>query len=317
MKKLVFSIIIFTCFIAFNLNAQDTNDSMDPKAATHYNQAIQFMKAEQYEDALKSIDSSLVIAKYYKSYYLQGQAYLKLKNASNAAISFKESVKLNPNFEAGWMASGNANLAAKEYEQALDDFKKAAEVTKDANVKIKAEESIQIAMNGISTNFYNQANELSKQNKYEEAILIYEKALTVTNNENLKTNIKESISKTCLAAGNSSYKDKKYDKSIEWMQKSISNSPSDRAYLGLTKAYIEKKKYAEALTSLETLKTVQKTVTDGAIAYYKGLIYLNKGEDSKATESFNTALSDSTYKKVSQSQIDYLKAKQKETKQKK
>jgi hypothetical protein len=41
---------------------------------------------------------------------------------------------------------------------------------------------------------------------------------------------------------------------------------------------------------------------------------MNKGEESKAIESFTIALNDPNYKKASQSQIDYLKAKQKGTK---
>ena len=388
MRKLFFLIVIYTCFMPIIVNAQDTdvssNGTMDPKAAVHYNTAVQFMKAEKFEDALKSIDSSLMIAKDYKSYYLQGQANLKLGKIADAIISFGESVKLNPNYDLGWMASGNAHLVLKEYDLAINDFNKVAEVTKDPNIKSKADESIKFTMSSESIDFYNKGNELNKQNKFEEAVLSYdqalsiskdpkyyyqkglvlskltknkeaedalrsaialndsfdigyvalaslqtvnkdyegavksyEKALTVTKNENLKSSIKESISKTYLAAGNNSYKDKKYDLSIEWMMKSITNSPSDAAYLGLAKSYIEKKKYSEAITALDSLKSIQKTVTDGAIAYYRGMIQLNKGEDSKAIESFTIALNDPIYKKASQAQIDYLKAKQKGTKTKK
>lgn len=81
------------------------------------------------------------------------------------------------------------------------------------------------------------------------------------------------------------------------MQKSVSTSPSDAAYLGLVKAFIEKKKYADALTSLDSVKALQKTVKDEAIAYYKGMVHLNKGEDSKAIENFTIALNDPSYKK--------------------
>ena len=377
--------VIYTCFVSIVVNAQKTdvssNGTMDPKAAVHYNTAVQFMKAEKFEDALKSIDSSIMIAKDYKIYYLQGQANLKLGKTADAINSFGESVKLNPNYELGWMASGNAHLALKEYDLAINDFNKVAEVTKDPNMKSKADESIKFTLNTKSIDFYNKGNELNKQNKFEEAVLSYdqalsiskdpkyyyqkglvlsklsrnkeaedalrsaialndsfdigyvalaslqtvnkdydgavknyEKALTVTKNENLKSSIKESVSKTYLSAGNNSYKDKKYDQSIEWMMKSINNSPSDAAYLGLAKAYIEKKKYNEAITALDSLKALQKTVTDGAIAYYRGMIHLNKGEDNKAIESFTVALNDSVYKKASQAQIDYLKAKQKGSK---
>lgn len=385
MKKPFFLIIIFSCLMSTIITAQQTdatsNGTMDPKAAIYYNSAIQFMKAEQYENAIASIDSSLMIAKDYRAYQLQGQAYQKLGKTSEALISFNESVKLNPDYDMGWMSLGNANLASKEYEQAINNFKKVAEVTKDSNTKSKAEESVNYTLGVQSIEFYNKGNELYKQNKFDEAILSYdqaltiskdpkyyyqkglafsklsknkeaedalrssvalndsfdigyvalasiqtvnkdydgaiksyEKALAVTKNENLKTSIYESISKTYLAAGNNSYKDKKYDQAIDWMLKSITNSPSDVAYLGLAKSYIEKKKYAEAISALDSSKTLQKTVTDGAIAYYRGLVQMNKGEESKAIESFTIALTDPNYKKASQAQIDYLKAKQKGTK---
>jgi tetratricopeptide (TPR) repeat protein len=385
MRKLFFLIVVYTCFVSVVVNAQDndvsSNGTMDPKAAVHYNNAVQFMKAEKFEDALKSIDSSLMITKDYKSYYLHGQANIKLGKTVEAVNSFGESVKLNPNYDLGWMASGNAHLVLKEYDLAINDFNKVAEVTKDLNIKSKAEESVTFTTSTKSIDFYNKGNELYKQNKFEEAILSYdqalsiskdpkyyyqkglafsklsknkeaedafrssialndsfdtgyiglaslqtvnkdyegaiksyEKALAVTKNENLKSNVNESISKTYLAAGNNSYKDKKYDQSIEWMMKSINNSPSDAAYLGLAKAYIEKKKYNDAITALDSSKSLQKTVTDGAIAYYRGLTQMNKGEESKAIESFTIALNDPNYKKASQAQIDYLKAKQKGTK---
>jgi tetratricopeptide (TPR) repeat protein len=385
MKKLFFLIIIFSCLVSPIIKAQQTdgssNGTMDPKAASYYNSAIQFMKAEQYENAISSIDSSLLIAKDFRAYYLQGQAYQKLGNTSEALNSFIESVKLNPDYDLGWMASGNANLALKQYELAISNFKKVAEITKDENTKNKAEESVNYTLSVQSIEFYNKGNELYKQGMFEDAIKSYdlalsiskdskyyyqkglafsklsknkeaedalkssvalndsfdigyvalasiqtankdydgaiksyEKALSVTKNENLKTSIGESISKTFQAAGNNAYKEKKYDQSIDWMLKSINNSPSDAAYFGLAKAYIEKKKYSDAMTALDSSKTLQKTVTDGAIAYYRGLVQMNKGEESKAIESFTIALNDPNYKKASQSQIDYLKAKQKGTK---
>jgi tetratricopeptide (TPR) repeat protein len=386
MKKILFLIVICICSVSLLVNAQDgsSTGTMDPQAATHYNSAIQFMKVEQYADAIKSLDSSLMISKDYRTYYLHGQANLKLGKSTEALASFNESVKLNPEYDQGWMAVGNTQLALKEYDQAITSFRKVTEVTKDENVKKNAEESIKYTMNVKSIEFYNKGNELNKQNKFEEAIksydealaiskdpkyyyqkglvlsklkknkeaedalksavalddsfdmgyvalgslqtvnkdytgaiTSYEKGLAVTTNENLKTNIKEAITKTYLSAGNNSYSEKKYDQSIEWLQKSITLSPSDAAYLSLAKVYIEKKKYTDATTSLDSAKALQKTVTDGAIAYYKGLIHLNKEEDAKAIESFNISLNDPTYKKASQTQIDYLKKKMSQNKPKK
>ncbi|NWF88594.1 MAG: tetratricopeptide repeat protein [Ignavibacteriaceae bacterium] len=385
MKQTAFLAILILFFASYFGKAQQTENNsvepMDPKAATYYNSAVQFMKTEQYEDALKSLDSSLSAAKDYRIFYLQGQANLKLGRVSDARNSFNECTKLNSNYDMGWMASGNANLALKEYDLAINDFKKVVEVSKDVKVKTEGEESIKFAVNAKSIELYNKGNELNKQSKFEEAIQLYdqafaivkdpkylyqkglvlskltknkeaeevlkssvalndsfdigyvalaslqivnkdyngaiksyEKAMLVTTNENIKKSIPESISKTYLAAGNNAFKDKKYDQSIDWMLKSISNSPSDAAYFGLAKAYIEKKKYNDAVTALDNAKSVQKTVTDEAIAYYKGMIHLNKGEDSKAVEFFTVAVKDATYKKAAQAQLDYLKAKQKGTK---
>lgn len=380
MKKQMFLIIGLLSFFSGSLFAQQnengSNETMDPKAAGYYNSAIQSMKAEQFENTLKYLDSSLAVSKDYRIYYLQGQANLKLGNTSAAIASFDETTKLNANYDNGWMALGNAHLANKDYDLSINDFNKVIEVTKNEESKTKAKESIYFALNTKAIEFYNKGNDLNKQGNLEEAlksydqaisiskdskfyyqkgvvltklkkykeaeaelktaislnenfdlgyvalgnvqtvnkdfdlaIQSYEKALTVTQNENLKTSIQESISKTHFSSGNSLYSEKKYDKAIESFNKSISISPSDMSYLGLAKSYIEKKKYADAITALDSTKTLQKSVTDGAIAYYKGMVHLNKGEDSKALEQFNISVGDANYKKASQSQIDYLKKK--------
>jgi tetratricopeptide (TPR) repeat protein len=388
MRKSFLVLGIIILFISKGINAQQMDnpspEKMDAKAATYYNNAIQLMKAEKFEDALKSIDSSLLIAKDYRTYFLQGQAFLKLGQVNDAKQSFSESVKLNPNYDMAWMSLGNAHLAVKEYQLAENDFKKVAEVTKDSEVKKKAEESLVFVSQSKAADLFNQGKELYKQNKFEEAINLYDQALTiskdpkfyyqkglalsklsknkeavdalksavaldnsfdagyvalaslqtankdfagaidsyqkalsVTKDENLKANISDNIPKTYLMAGNNAYKEKKYDSSIEWILKSIAASPTDAAYLGLAKAYIEKKKFNEAANALDSAKSLQKTVSDGAIAYYTGLIQRNKGEDKKALDSFTIALNDPTYKKASQAEIDYLKAKQKGTQPKK
>jgi tetratricopeptide (TPR) repeat protein len=243
------------------------------------------------------------------------------------------------------MGSGDAHLAAKEYDLAVNDYKKAAEVSQNPEVKKNAEESIKRIANAKAKEDYNKgiaflkanqfkeaegsfkaaiatdesfdlayiglANAQAANKDYEGAIKSYEKALSLTTDENLKKSIKVSVSKTYMVAGNNSYKEKKYDESISWMMKSLEASPSDAAYLGLAKAYIEKQKYKDAGSALDSAKTVQKAVSDGAIAYYTGLVQLNMGEENQAIESFTEALTDPTYKKASQSQIDYIKAKQK------
>jgi tetratricopeptide (TPR) repeat protein len=379
MKKSFFLIVLFSLLSLYSFAQQSDNsseDSMNAKAAAFYNSAIQSIKAEQYENALLSLDSSLMVSKDYRIYYLQGQVNLKLGKTNEAITSFTECTKLKPDYDLGWLSCGNAKLASKDYDEAINDFNKVIETSSNEDSKNKAKESIDFALNTKSIEYYNKGNELNKQGNLEEAIKnydmalaiskdskyyyqkgvvltklkkykeaedelktaislddnfdlgyialgniqtvnkdfdnavkSYEKALAVTQNENLKSSIQESISKTYYSAGNSSYVEKKYDKSIEWFTKSISVSASDISYLGLAKAYVEKKKYSDAITALDSAKSLQKNVTEGAIAYYKGLVHLNKGEDSKAAEQFNISVADASYKKASQSQLDYLKKK--------
>jgi len=78
------------------------------------------------------------------------------------------------------MASGNTNLALKQYEQAINNFKKVAEITKDPNTKNKADESVNYTLGVQSIEFYNKGNELYKQSKFEEAIKSYDQALSIS-----------------------------------------------------------------------------------------------------------------------------------------
>jgi tetratricopeptide (TPR) repeat protein len=386
MKKIFLLGMISLSFMISSYAQTDSSsaEKMDPKAAAYYNKAVEAMKTEKYEEAVTQLDSGSAIQKDFRISYLKGQAYNKLGRTEDAITAFNETIQVNPKYDMGYLALGNSHLAAKDYDQAVIDFNKVAEVTTNPDLKKTAMESVQFVTESKAIDFYNKGIEAYKANNYDmaiqnfdkalainkdykfhyqkglalsklektaeaetefksalalndsfdiayvalggleaadknydEALKNYEKALSVSTNDNLKASIQDGISRTYIAAGNNLYKEKKYDKSIEYLKKAVASSPSDVAYLSLAKSLIEKKQYSDATSALDSTAQLKKNVTDGAIAYYKGVIQLNKGDDNGASQFFASALTDATYKKAAQSQIDYIKAKKAGAKPKK
>lgn len=379
MKKVLFVLNILFIFSISAYAQQDTTkagqQSMDPQAAKYYNKAIENMKAGNYPEAITSLDSSLQVAKDYRTYFLKGQALLKSGNLQDARTNFLSSIALDSTYEQSLYALANADLALKNYNEAIYYYKKVAATASTPKMKSDAESAIALAQQNQAIEFYNKGNELQKANKFDEAVKSYdqslaispdyrsyyqkglalskldrdddaikafnqaiaandslapayialggimtskkdyegalknyEKALSVTNNENLKTGIQEGITRTYLILGNQYMKDRKYDKAIETFKKAADATNSDQAYLGLAKAYIDRKQYNDALTALQNADKNKKTVTPGAIAFYTGVVNYEKGEKAKALDSFKAASQDATYKKASQSYITRINA---------
>jgi tetratricopeptide (TPR) repeat protein len=82
----------------------------------------------------------------------------------------------------------------------------------------------------------------------------------------------------------------------------------------LGKTYTEKKKYDLALQSFDKALSIKKTVTEGAIGYYKGTLYKQKGDLDKAIEFFKQGLTDEKFKKACKSEIDNTTALKKQKK---
>jgi tetratricopeptide (TPR) repeat protein len=380
MKKVLFVLNILFIFSISAYAQQDTTkagqQSMDPQAAKYYNTAVENMKSGKYQEAITSLDSSLQIAKDYRTYYLKGQALMRSGNIQDARIAFLSSVALDSTYDQSLYSLANASLALKNYNEAIYYYNKVASVTKNPTLKSDAESAIKLAQQNTAIDFYNKGNELQKANNFQEAIKNYdqalaidpndyksyyqkglalskldkdddaikalnqalavrdsfdlayialgglltakkdyegalknyEKALAVTTNDNLKSGIQDGIGRTYLVLGGQYAKEKKYDKAIETYKKATESSNADQAYLGLAKAYIDRRQYNDAMTALQNAGKSKKTVTDGAIAFYTGVVNYEKGDKAKALDSFKAASQDATYKKASQSYITRINA---------
>lgn len=388
MKKFIFLTNLFVLFTFISVNAQQTDTTsaktMDPQAAKYYNSGVEQMKSGKFEDAVTSFDSSLQVTKDPRTYFMRGQALMRTSKFDDAKKSFVSSIALDSTNDAAIYALGNANLALKNYDEAIANYEQLKRVTKNPSMKDEADKSIKLATENRAIEFFNKGNELAKENKYDEAIQNYDKsleiskdyktyyqkgltqlkadkvkdaiaslnssiaandsfdvayvalagaqtqnkdyeaalknydkALSVTKNETLKGAIQEGMTRTYVTLGNQYMKEKKYDKAADAFKKATENSDFDQAYLGLGRALTEKKQYNDALTAFDKAAQFKKTVTDGAIAYYKGVAYMNKGDKAKAVENFNAGAKDPQYKKFCESQLAYMKAKDEMDKTKK
>ena len=224
-----------------------------------------------------------------------------------------------------------------KFDEAIEKYNKSLEIKKDVKVYYykglaylklqKTPEAITELTTATQVDptydfpYFALGNIYREAKDYKSAIPFYVKVLEVSKNDNLKNSAKEALRSSYFMQGTTAYKDKKWDAAIENLNKSIEQTKTDQAYLWLGKTYTEKKQYDLALqafdTSLDTTLGGKRSVTAGAVAYYKAMLYLGKGDQKKAIDLFKDALSDETFKKAAQSQIDNLKAAKEEPKKKK
>lgn len=137
-------------------NAEKTKEAED-KANKYYNEAITNFQ--------KAID---INPKLTKAWVNQGYAYGKLKNVVMQSYSCVQAIYIDNNSSEAWICIGNAHLAAKEYQNSIDSFKKAV-----SNCNPQAANNVCApAWNGIGDSYL-------ALNQPKEAINAYEKALSI------------------------------------------------------------------------------------------------------------------------------------------
>ncbi|MDP4174469.1 MAG: tetratricopeptide repeat protein [Bacteroidota bacterium] len=268
-------------------------------AISSYEQAKRIAKTPAMKD---EAEKSIALATDSKAieFFNKGNELAKENKFDEAIKSYDQALAINNKDYKTYYQKGFTQLRANKIDDAIASFKSSLAINDSFDVAY-------MALAGAQT-----------QNKeYEAAIKSYEKAISVTQNEAVKNNAKEGMTKTYVVLGNQYYKEKKFDKAVDAFKKATEMSDFDQAYLGLGKSLIEKKQYDNALAALDKASQFKKTVTDGAISYYKGVLYMNKGDKAKAVENFSAGAKDPNYKKACESQIAYMKAKEEQDKGKK
>lgn len=164
--------LLLALLITVSSFAQD----MNPEAGKLYNDGNQKMKAENYAGAVGSYDQALAIEKDYRIYYQKGIALKKLNKQEDAKNSFEESVKLNPDFEAGYNALAVVYFSINNYEKTAENFEKVLQLSKDPNTQASVKKNLAIAYTKIGSAAMSDGNS-------EKAITYLQKAVEINNSD--------------------------------------------------------------------------------------------------------------------------------------
>jgi tetratricopeptide (TPR) repeat protein len=218
---------------------------------------------------------------------------------------------------------GNSLLKANDYIGAISSYDKALVIEKDhrtfyqkgvaqkknndmQGAKVSFEECIK-----IKTDFESGYNALGSVyyalSDFNQAIVNFEKVLTLTDNAETIAKIKKNLSLTYYKLGSQEATNGNSQKAIEYLNKSIENDNYDAAYLSLAKLYSELSEWDKSIAAAENATKYISKITPGGPLYYMGMSYKGKGDKQKAKEMFEKAKSDPTYRKSAEYELGLLK----------
>ena len=155
------------------------------------------------------------------------------------------------------LKEGNYKAALQVYDQALNiqedyrilyqraiTFRKLNELDKaynDLTKVINLKPDFDLAYNALGILEYTRDN-------YQVSIKNFLKALEVTKNSQLQSQLKKNLSLAYIKLADQSIKNYEYDKAIEQLTQALKYEPkNDAAYLALARSYVEKGSYNEAI----------------------------------------------------------------------
>ncbi len=218
---------------------------------------------------------------------------------------------------------GNSQLKAGNYNGAISNYDKALAIEKDYRIYyqkgvaqkkqnnlegskasleecIKFKSDFEAGYNALGGVYFSMGN-------YQEAINKFEKVLTLTNNASVTKKVKKNLSLAYTKLGNEAVSNGNSQKGIEYLNKAVANDNYDAAYLSLAKLYSELDEWDKSILASESALKYKSKITIGGPYFYMGVSYKGKGDTSKATEMFDKAKQDPTYKKTAEYELSLLK----------
>ena len=125
---------------------------MKPEAAKLYNDGNSLLKEGNYTGAVKKYDEALGIEKDYRTYYQKGIALKKSGKLEEAKDSFEGALKLKNDFEPGYNALGGVYFSLGDYENAVKNFEKVVETTKNNTIKQMVQKNLSFAYAKMGNN---------------------------------------------------------------------------------------------------------------------------------------------------------------------
>lgn len=142
---LMISFVFLIVGISF---AQD----MKPDAAKLYNDGNSLLKEGNYSGAIKNYNQALVIEQDYRIYYQKGIALKKSGKLDEAKDAFEQALKQKSDFEAGYNALGGVYFSLGNYLEAVKNFEKVVETTKNNTIKQMVQKNLSFAYSKIGNN---------------------------------------------------------------------------------------------------------------------------------------------------------------------
>ncbi|MDP4116678.1 MAG: tetratricopeptide repeat protein [Bacteroidota bacterium] len=320
---------------------------MDPLAGKYYSQAVELYKADKYDEAIVYLDSSIAVEKDFRTYFLKGQAQLKNADLEKAKATFNEVLKIYPTFDKAYFSLAQIELRSGNYDAAISNYEKIVQLGSTDSIKNKAklliDDTQKSKLEAQVSSLIKAGDEFAKTDKNTEAIEQYEKAKAINNspvasykegqiyaklkkyeeavanfqnalaNDKKDDNIKvynNALYSVYIAMGNDELNSKKpkLDKALESFNSALKISESDIVHFYIGRVYTEKSKLPEALAEFQKAEQLKKSISDGALAFYRGVVYKKQNDKVKAKEEFTKAMEDAKYKKNAELQIKDMNA---------
>lgn len=156
MKK--FKMVYLILFVFLFANISILSQEMDKEAAKHYNTGNEQLKAGNYNGAIESYNKALEHTKDYRIFYQKGVALKKINKIRESVDVLNECIRLKADFDAGYNALAGSYFSLGEYENAISNFEKVLEVSKNNSVKNKVKEHIASSYAKLGSSALNDGN---------------------------------------------------------------------------------------------------------------------------------------------------------------
>lgn len=237
MKKhsYLLSLLILFLFIS----KPGISQTMDSAAVKPFNEGLSKSQKANYKDALVDFETALKFDKDYRIYYQIGFAQQNLNNAEEAVKAYKNTIKAKPDFDAAYNNLGNVYFSQGNYQDAIDNFQKVLDISKDDTIKNAVKFNMALAYTNLG-----MAAEKAKNNK--KAVAYLSKAVSFYDYD-----------AAYLFLARDYFLLNQFDKAIEASQKAIKYKKSiseGAAYYWMGVSYSKKKDMKKAKEYLELAK---------------------------------------------------------------
>jgi len=165
---IIFTILFLSSTVLFGQQTEN-----EKAAAELYNDANKLGKSGQYEAALKKYDEALVLEQDPRFYFQKSKTLKKLRKFSEAEVTLKKSLEIDPNYIASYWGLGTNYFSLKKYDQAIVNFKKYIELSDNKKNINKMKVYVSRSYSKLGEEAYNNGSYLKAIEYFNNAVNYY------------------------------------------------------------------------------------------------------------------------------------------------